>query len=263
MYKSVEKKIKKKLAEKIKTRVQTNSIRKDKHIPVVAVFGYTNSGKTSFIKCLTEDDKMKPENKLFATLDITYHHMAGSPSSQKIIFADTIGFINDIPHTLVESFKTTINDALNADLFIHLVDLSHPDNEAQQKTVIEILTELAPESKIKNMITIYNKCDLVNEKKISFDQSDDKFFVSCKTGLGLTETKEALDKLVYKKLGFIQLNLKVEQGSESLSFLYKNSILKSVRQFDEDPQFLIVHVLINKVNAIKFVNLFPNVKISK
>ena len=203
MYKSVEKKIKKKLAEKLKTRVQTNSNRKDKHIPTVAVFGYTNAGKTSFIKCLTDDNKMIPENKLFATLDITYHHMAGSKSSQNIIFADTIGFISDIPHTLVESFKTTINDALNADLFIHLVDLSHPDCESQQKTVIEILTELAPEEKIKNMITIYNKCDLIDSKIIS-NRNDDAFYVSCKTGLGLSEAKENLDKLVYKKLGFIQ-----------------------------------------------------------
>jgi len=112
------------------------------------------------------------------------------------------------------------------------------------------------------MITIYNKCDLIDSKIIS-NSNHDAFYVSCKTGLGLSETKENLDKLVYKKLGFIQLNLKVEQGSEALSFLYKNSILKNVGQFDEDPQFLIANVLINKVNAIKFANLYPNIKISK
>ena len=248
LYKSVEKKIKRKLAEKLKNRVQISSQRKDKRMPIVAVFGYTNAGKTSFIKMLTEDKKMQPQNKLFATLDITYHHMAGAANAHNIIFADTIGFISDIPHTLVESFKTTINDALDADLFVHLVDFSHPDREAQVKSVVEILTELAPGDKIKDMLTVYNKCDLVSPKSLCADDGStgDSYFISCKTGFGFTEIKEHLKRVAYKKLGFIELKLKVGQGSEALSFLYKNASIKHVGQCDEDAQFLVVNVLINK-----------------
>jgi GTP-binding protein HflX len=97
LYKNVEKKIKKELEIKLKTRNILNNQRREKKMPTIAVFGYTNVGKTSFIKILTDDQKMKPENKLFATLDVTYHGTSLSQSTQNVIFIDTIGFISDIP----------------------------------------------------------------------------------------------------------------------------------------------------------------------
>lgn len=266
LYKSVEKKIRKELDDKLKTRKQMNFQRNEKKIPVISVFGYTNVGKTSFIKTITDDSKMQPENKLFATLDITYHGTKLSNSNQNIVFVDTIGFISDIPYTLIESFKTTLMDALHADLYIHLVDLSHPDREAQEKSVVEILTELAPEDKIKNMLTIYNKCDNVEnyEKKVGLlDKNSRKYFISCKTGLGIADIKNTIEKFIYKQMDFIELKLKVEQGSEEFAFLNKNSIIKETSEHEDDPQYLAVSVLINKVNALKLIKLYPNVKISK
>jgi GTP-binding protein HflX len=161
LYKEVEKKIKRELDVKLKTRHMHNTDRRVRHqLPLVSVFGYTNVGKTSFIKAITNDPKLKPENKLFATLDISYHGTALANSSQSLVFADTIGFISDIPFNLVEAFKTSLQDALDADMYVHLVDVSHPDRQAQEKIVRQILGELAGDkTKLANMLTVYNKCD--------------------------------------------------------------------------------------------------------
>lgn len=120
LYKNVEKKIHRELETKLRTRNLLNNQRRHKNIPTISVFGYTNVGKTSFIKLITDDNKMEPKNQLFATLDVTYHGTSLSNSSQNVVFVDTIGFISDIPHNLIESFKTSLADALNAHLLIHL-----------------------------------------------------------------------------------------------------------------------------------------------
>ena len=93
LYKNVEKKIKNELSNKLKTCAILNTQRRNKKIPSISVFGYTNVGKTSFIKTMTNDDIMQPMNKLFATLDITYHGTSLSQSTQNVIYIDTIGFI--------------------------------------------------------------------------------------------------------------------------------------------------------------------------
>lgn len=96
LYKNVEKKIHKQLDFKLRTRNLLNNQRRDKNIPTIAVFGYTNVGKTSFIKIITHDNKMEPKNKLFATLDVTYHGTSLSNSNQNVVFVDTIGFISGL-----------------------------------------------------------------------------------------------------------------------------------------------------------------------
>jgi 50S ribosomal subunit-associated GTPase HflX len=267
LYKNVEKKIKKELEAKIKTRNLLNAQRREKKLPLVSVFGYTNVGKTSFIKALTNDSKMKPENKLFATLDVTYHGASLSNSNQHIIFADTIGFISDIPTNLIEAFKTSLNDTLNADLYVHLIDISHPDRHAQQESVLKILSEMAPENNLENMLTVYNKCDKLSQfdfKKIKNETASiNQFFISCKTAVGLEELRERIEKLIYKQLDYIRLSLKIEQGSQEWSFLNKYTIVQEAKENESDGQFLTVKVLINKVNALNFVKLFPLVEISK
>lgn len=175
LYKNVEKKIKREIELKLKTRqLQSTERRIKRQLPVVAVFGYTNVGKTSFIKTITADEKLQPENKLFATLDISYHRAALFDSTQPVLFVDTIGFISDIPYNLVEAFKTTLQEALDADLFIHLIDISHPDREAQEKTVNEILTDLVEPAKLANMLVVYNKCDKVSPDQSSKVQEDNE-----------------------------------------------------------------------------------------
>jgi 50S ribosomal subunit-associated GTPase HflX len=142
--------------------------------------------------------------------------------------------------------------------------LSHPDREAQKRSVIEILSELAPEDKLKNMLTIYNKCDLVQGEEPDYSNKEESnaYYVSCKTGQGLAQIKQIIEKKIFKLLEYIQLNLKVSQGSEEMAYLYKNSIVKETKD-SNDSQYVIMNIMINKVNALKFIKLFPNVTISK
>lgn len=174
MYKNVEKKIKRELELKLKTRQVHASDRRSRNrmMPIVAVFGYTNVGKTSFIKAMTGDTKLTPENKLFATLDISYHGASLFNSRQTVLFADTIGFISDIPFNLVEAFKTSMQDALETDLYVHLVDASHPDRVAQEATVSQILTELGNPEKVAKTLVVYNKCDKIDRKLFQVSELD-------------------------------------------------------------------------------------------
>ena len=259
----MEKKIQRELETKLKTRHIVNMQRRDKRIPTIAVFGYTNVGKTSFIKVVTDDQKMMPENKLFATLDVTYHGTSLSQSTQNVIFIDTIGFISDIPYNLVEAFKTSLADALNADVVVHLIDLSHPDRVAQEKTVEEILTELAPDSMVPDkVIKIYNKCDRVKDLDTLIAENKDNantFFISCKTGYGLGQLKQLIEENIYKRLKYIEIYFEIAQGSDEMAYLYKHSIVKELKQCP-NSQCVLMHVLVNKVNVLKFVKLFPHVK---
>ncbi len=260
----MEKKIRRELDTKLKTRQTLNAQRRDKQIPTISVFGYTNVGKTCFIKAMTGDAKMQPENKLFATLDVTYHGTSLSASTQNVIFIDTIGFISDIPTNLVEAFKTSLQDALHADVVIHLVDISHPDREAQERTVEQILSELAPESKLKDMVKVYNKCDKVeNMDEIVQDADPHAFFVSCKLGEGLPEMRQHLESTIYKKLQFIELELVIGQGSEEMAFLYKNAVIKEMYECEGDSQSQTVRVLLNKASALKFISYFPHVQMTR
>lgn len=260
LYKSVEKRIKKELELKLRTRSITNTQRREKQIPLVSVFGYTNVGKTTFIKAITKDSKLEPKNQLFATLDITYHGTKLCNSNQDIIFADTIGFINDIPHNLIEAFKTSLSDALDSDLYIHLVDISHPDRDAQEKSVNEILSSLAPKEKLKDMLTVYNKSDKCKNLEIQPDEN--KVIISCTKGHGLDQLKNLIEEKIFKKLGYLQINLKIAQGSEEFFYLNKNCIVLEINEC-ENSQFVKMKVLFNKSNAFRFINLYPNIEILK
>jgi GTP-binding protein HflX len=263
LYKKVERNIRRELDLKLRTRATLNSQRRTKQMPTISVFGYTNVGKTSFIKALTSDTKMQPQNKLFATLDVTYHGSKLSHSNQDIIFIDTIGFISDIPHNLVEAFRTSLQDAIHADLIIHLIDASHPDRLAQESTVDEILADLLghDRNKLHNVIKVYNKCDKVGGGGVVGEEGS--YFVSCMSGEGLAEMRSLIEERVCREKGFIRLKLVIGQGSAEMAFLYKNAVVEEVCGNAEDGQMADMSVLINRVNALKFIRLFPEVRISK
>ncbi|CAB4068070.1 GTPase HflX,Putative GTP-binding protein 6 [Lepeophtheirus salmonis] len=128
-----ENKIKKELCRLKEQRSYLRRSRFKLGLPSIAVVGYTNSGKTSLIKSLTGSDKLTPEDKFFATLDVTLHGGYLPQSHQKVLYIDTVGFISDIPVNLIASFASTLEDALHADLLIHVRDISHPDHERQNK----------------------------------------------------------------------------------------------------------------------------------
>lgn len=129
----------------------------------VALVGYTNAGKSTLLRQLTEADVLV-EDKLFATLDPTSRNLI-LPSGKEIIITDTVGFIQNLPHDLVAAFRATLEEAVEADLLLHVVDTSSPMRERQQKVVDEVLQELGAGG--KPTLTVYNKIDLCSSSDLS------------------------------------------------------------------------------------------------
>lgn len=164
------------------------SRKKRKRIPLatVAIVGYTNAGKSTLLNQITGSNVLS-ENKLFATLDPT-SRKANLPGGRTVILTDTVGFIRKLPHRLIDAFKATLEEALVADLLLHVVDFSCPEFEAHLNTTIEVLNELG--SADKEVITVYNKIDqgeLVMSRLRAQSLTPQCVFVSCKTGEGMTE----------------------------------------------------------------------------
>lgn len=138
------------------------SSRQRSDIPVFSIIGYTNAGKSTLLKALTDADVFI-ENKLFATLDTTTRKFT-LKNNQEILLIDTVGFIRKLPHLLVAAFKSTLEEAVQADILIHLIDISHPMAEEQAKTTFEVLQELG--AKDKPIITVLNKIDQCQDPNV-------------------------------------------------------------------------------------------------
>lgn len=142
--------------EEVRTNRETQrTSRMKSEIPVFAIIGYTNAGKSTLLNALT-DAGVFVEDKLFATLDTTTRKFT-LKNNQDVLLVDTVGFIRKLPHLLVAAFRSTLEEALEADILLHLVDVSHPMAEEQAQTAYEVLKELG--AKNKPIITVLNKID--------------------------------------------------------------------------------------------------------
>ena len=143
------------LADVRRHREVTREQRSKNHMPVCALVGYTNAGKSTLLNTLTGASVLE-EDKLFATLDPTTR-VLNLPGGQKILLTDTVGFIRKLPHNLIEAFKSTLEEAKYADIIVHVVDASSPDRDIQMDVVYKTLKEL--EVGDKPVVTLFNKCD--------------------------------------------------------------------------------------------------------
>ena len=146
-------------------REVTREQRTRSHIPVAAIVGYTNAGKSTLLNALTGAGILA-EDKLFATLDPTTRSRK-LPCGQEILLTDTVGFIRKLPHHLIEAFRSTLEEAKYADMILHVVDASNPQMDEQMFTVYETLQNLGV--KDKPVITIFNKQDKIGEEQIVRD----------------------------------------------------------------------------------------------
>lgn len=173
--------------------------RQKQDVPTVAIVGYTNAGKSTLLNTLTRAE-VYTADQLFATLDPTTRRLNISDSlthqSQVILLTDTVGFIHELPPSLVDSFRATLEEVTEADALLHLVDLSHPAWESQITSVTRILSEMpiAPGP----MILVFNKIDQVNTEALEKAKNDypQGVFISASQGFGLETLKQALVKLV-------------------------------------------------------------------
>lgn len=164
------------------------------NVPVVAVVGYTNSGKSSLVNRLTGSD-VYAANQLFATLDPTSRRLR-FPREREIVLVDTVGFIHELPKDLVNAFKATLEELTYANLLLHLIDGSNPAHEAQRKAVERILEDMV-ETPIPHMV-VYNKIDLVSDdERFALHYEDHDHLISVLTGEGLSALGADIERTMF------------------------------------------------------------------
>ncbi len=184
------------LKEVRRHRELTREHRAKTKIPVVAIVGYTNAGKSTLLNKLTGANVLE-EDKLFATLDPTTRNLR-LPSGQEILLTDTVGFIRKLPHHLIEAFKSTLEEAKYADMILHVVDASNPQMDEQMHIVYETLKGLDVTD--KPVITAFNKQDRLTQSVVLRDfKADHIVNISAKTGEGLEKMQEILENVLREK----------------------------------------------------------------
>ena len=169
-------------------------------VPSAAIVGYTNAGKSTLLNSLTGSDVIS-EDKLFATLDPTTRTAVLS-GGQKVLFTDTVGFINKLPHNLVDAFRSTLEEAGYADMIIHVIDASDPHAEMHRRVVYDTLRDLNITG--KPVVTVWNKADLTDRSQIFRDfEADASVTVSAKTGEGLEELRAVIEKVLQNSRVYI------------------------------------------------------------
>lgn len=188
-------KVRRELDEVVAQRATQRKQRRRVPVPTVAIVGYTNAGKSSLLNRLT-GAHVVAKDRLFETLDPTTRQLI-LPSGRKVLLTDTVGFVRRLPHKLVEAFKATLEEAVQADLLLHVVDISSPEYESHLETTHEVLAEIGAGE--RRSLPVFNKTDLVDDPVVlryARELHPDAQLVSVRTGAGLDALLARIDAII-------------------------------------------------------------------
>ncbi len=230
----------------IRETQRTSRVRAE--IPIFAIIGYTNAGKSTLLNALT-DSNVFVEDKLFATLD-TATRKYTLKNNQDILLIDTVGFIRKLPHLLVAAFKSTLEEAIQADILLHLVDVSHPMAEEQAATTFDLLSELG--AKNKPIITVFNKIDRdessskINKLRMQYTKSVQ---ISALTQQGFDDLEEMMIQELSKLRKSINLRIPQSDYATVSEVMRLGNIIK--QDYDENDVILKAQVPTSLAERLK------------
>ncbi len=218
-----------KLEQDLKEVRRVRAVQRDRRVknevPVVAIVGYTNAGKSTLLNRLTDSD-IPANNRLFDTLDTTTRTLELSDTCS-VLISDTVGFIRKLPHHLVEAFKATLEELQYADLLLHVIDYSSPEWRTQARVVDQLIRELGAEQ--TPCIRVFNKCDLYSPE--IRPHGEDVVCISAKTGEGLEELVSAIGKRLDQGAKRVTLKIPYDQGGV-VDMLYREAKVEQVDYAD-------------------------------
>jgi GTP-binding protein HflX len=230
-------------------RETQRSSRQRSEIPTFALIGYTNVGKSTLLNAMTEAGAFV-EDKLFATLDTTTRKFT-LPNNQEILLIDTVGFIRKLPHLLVAAFKSTLEEAIQADILLHLVDVSHPMALEQAETTFEVLKELKAEEKL--VITLLNKVDACKDMAI-IDQLCIKYprtvRISALQHTGFEELQELMIQELSNQRGVVTLRIPQADYAVVSEVIRSGKVLK--QDYEDNDVLLCVELPLALVQRLNY-----------
>ena len=214
-------KLKEELEEVRRVRNTQRQRRMKNEIPVVAIVGYTNAGKSTLLNAITGAG-IPANNRLFDTLDTTTRLLTVSDTLD-VVISDTVGFIRKLPHQLVEAFKATLEELEYADLLLHVIDLSNPQWAQQAQVVDDLIRELKADH--IPCLRVYNKCDLAFSGALPREK--DSVYISAKTGEGIKRLLQAVDEKLDKGTRRVTIHLPYDKAG-LLDGLYREAKVENV-----------------------------------
>ncbi len=242
--------LKKELQQVRRTRGLHRSARKRVPFPVVALVGYTNAGKSTLFNALTGAE-VAARDQLFATLDPTMRGLK-LPSGRRVILSDTVGFISELPHELVEAFRATLEEVSEADIILHVRDAAHPDSSSQHADVLAVLAEMERDGTLDStwparLIEVMNKADLMGGVAAVPVRSG-AVAVSAITGEGLDALSEAIDRRISEGMETADYDIESADGAR-LAWLYRHGEVMDRR---DDAESVHVTVRLSHADRARF-----------